>query len=205
MYVLQSYVFPNFPIYSPQESPTCLPAQFHVLSFFLMINNPKIQSILPVGMWASSVFYLAQVAMAIERLWEQQSCQDQKTAFHGTFPILWFLVSFCLLFNEGARALGAGESWHRHPIEDSTLNRHLFSAIWPALSLCLNCWPLQRNVGEKERVVLIYVHEHTYVGNRLLTCPFSKTTVVGSHTHTPRTYNLSSQGYWPDLPWQAWM
>lgn len=68
MYVLQSYVLPNFPFYSPQESPTYSPAQFHVLSFFLMINNPQIQSVLPVGMWTSSVFYLAQVAMAIESL-----------------------------------------------------------------------------------------------------------------------------------------
>lgn len=52
----------------PQESPTCLPAQFHVLSFFLMINNPQIQSVLTVGMWTSSVLYLAQLAMAIESL-----------------------------------------------------------------------------------------------------------------------------------------
>lgn len=191
----------------PQESPTCLPAQFHVLSFFLMINNPQIQSVLTVGMWTSSVLYLAQVAMAIESLWEQQPCQDQKTAFHGTFPILWFLDSFCPLFHEDPGALGAGGSWHRCIIEDSTLNRHLFSEIWPALSLRLNCWPLQRNIGERQRVVLIYVHEHTYVGNCLVTCPFSKTTVVGSpppHTHTPRAYDPSSQGYWPDLPWQAW-
>lgn len=68
--------------------------------------------------------------------------------------------------------------WYRCPIEHWALHGHLYSALWPLLSL----WSKTRFLSPVLRTALIYRCKHQYLEGHLINsvCPFSKTTVVAS-------------------------
>lgn len=87
--------------------------------------------------------------------------------------------------------------WYRYSIKHWALNNHSFSAIWPVMSLCVNCFHCtQENLWPRLRAALICVYKHKYIENSLIPCTVSETTVV----HSPLEPRSSlAFGFWPDL------
>lgn len=174
---MHSQIPPSTPLKNPQHVP--LPNSCRVLSFFLVVNdplNPISFCLLECRLVLLTLSFMSDYSYSEVVCTMAVSCPGDRIS--QSSPHSLALIFFLLSLPWDSLSLGDRGNWYRCPIEDWALSRHSFSAVW--VSLCLNCWPLQRNVGERQRVVLIYVHKHKYVGNHLVACPFSKTTVVGS-------------------------